>query len=612
MPLTELKKWATTVYMPKAVADLAQVPAASATIDVYKRGATVSVASGSIAGSGGTATISVYDIGSIVVNDDVYVGTDATKVLRVTLINSAVSINVRNDTASAFSLAKYDRLVPFTVRPTLYNDVTATDTKAGSPTVLTDANGFVEFFTAERYFDYKVTKTGLTTILYEDEESGQSRSRKQAYDVRDFVPFINAVGASDLGLTAAIATVPEGSVIYLPGGQYNAPTAAGWTISKALTLEGDSTDNAAANTNPTVLLPYNGHFDSNGITINVSDVHLKNLYVGNLAPLATTSTIGGDGIRIGSAALTPQHVALSNVVLRYNGRHGLNVASSAAFDELPAFETQGAFFGCDVLQLKDVNAYGNRGTGFRISGAASLQLTSCWAIGNRQAGIRFVVCPASTMASCATQDNGIDLPNDVWRGQVEIRTSHTVCVTGLNCEDFQLNTNKRALIVENSQAFTLVSGQFVNGTEIAGTTAISWHSGSRGGAILGWMIARVTTALVVNAGNENTGNFFSLPYNISIPSATCPGTITIPSELNSVANSSGGNFSLLPRTDQTGGQAGVSYIGAIQLPMIDGTGAYTSTLKPALFIFDGSAAAIAAKTSIKYYDGVGWRTLTAT
>jgi hypothetical protein len=82
----------------------------------------------------------------------------------------------------------------------------------------------------------------------------------------------------------------------------------------------------------------------------------------------------------------------------------------------------------------------------------------------------------------------------------------------------------------------------------------------------------------------------------------------IPAETSNVASSSGGNFALLPRTDYNGGVDGMSYIGAIQLPMIAGTAAYTGTLKEGLVIWD-STAAVTAK--LKYYDGAAWRIVTA-
>jgi hypothetical protein len=107
------------------------------------------------------------------------------------------------------------------------------------------------------------------------------------------------------------------------------------------------------------------------------------------------------------------------------------------------------------------------------------------------------------------------------------------------------------------------------------------------------------------AGDNCSGNVI-LPQTMGSADATSRGLTIVPAQASNVANSSGGNYSFLPLGD--GDETGANFSAVIQLPMVNGTGAYTGTLKEGLLLWDSSAAVTA---KLKYYDGAAWRTITA-
>lgn len=605
MPLTELRKWSTTVYKSKSGTDTTQIPAVGAAITVYRRGATVSTGPVVIDGDGGEAEVFVYDIGAMVVGQQVTVGT-SNKAMYVTIINSATSVTLSNLNVLAITVTAGDRLVIRALTDDgdflgmkLYQDVTGTTVwNRGVPGfVISNTNGFVEFYTTERFFDYIVTGTGLTTTLYRDEESGQSRSRRDFYNVLDYID-----------VATAIADVPAGATLFFPAGTYTAPTAAGWTISKALTLLGDGEPYVYADaTIGTIFRPWTAHQNSTVFTITGDNVIFRNFLVGNASAPASTGT--GDGIRIGSASRGAHAATLENLNVINMGRHGLNTNGDALWDVAIGSESGSpTYYACDKLVVNNCDFNGNRGAGLRIAWAANAALNTVWSVGNRLGGFSFANSPGTTLISSGVQDNGLDTPVATWRAQIDMRSCPMSGISGFNCEQFELNSNKNGLAIHNCQGFFVNGADFNCATEVAGTLAISIIGNSRGVHISGWAVAKVAQSINIAAGDKNSGNFIQAPSVIAAPSVTCPATMVIPAETSSVASSSGGNFALLPRTDYNGGIDGMSYIGAIQLPMINGTGAYTGTLKEGLLIWDSSAIGTA---KLKYYNGTTWSTVTA-
>jgi hypothetical protein len=422
------------------------------------------------------------------------------------------------------------------------------------------------------------------------------------------VGWINAGNYATLQL--AIDATPSGGTLFVPPGVYEAPDTSGWNLDKAITIIGSGRGSISDGTVATIFRPYNdatnGTKNSTVFVIDgsFSGTTLSNFIISAASQPAATGI--GDGIRIGSASASQNNIIMNNLSVYYMGRHGINAAGDGAFNAPAGSEASQSLDSVDQLQMTNVNCFLNRGCGMRIHGATDVVAANCWCSQNRLEGFRFAYSSQVHLGGCSTQDNGDDLASTTSRGQAVFSFAHKSSVISMNCEQFELNTNKNALVIETCFGFFVSGCDFGNPTEVAGTTGINVKSNSRGVSIVGNTVYQVAASVTVAATDNCTGNFIQAPSDRANPSATCPATFTVPAQLNTVGSHSGGNIAFVPLTDQTGGQAGVSSIGAIQLPLVDGTAAFTSAVKAGLVMFDGSAAAIAAKRSIKYYDGTAW------
>src|SRR3990172_10193698 len=92
MPQLEIRKFSTTIYKDKSANDAAQIPAGSATIAVYKQGASVSATATVLATD---TTVSVRNIGRLVAADNLQLGTDDTKTMTVVSITNDTTVVLR-------------------------------------------------------------------------------------------------------------------------------------------------------------------------------------------------------------------------------------------------------------------------------------------------------------------------------------------------------------------------------------------------------------------------------------------------------------------------------------------------------------------------------------
>ena len=225
-----LRKFSTTFYKDKVSGtDIAQVPASSASVKVYKQGATVT--SGNTVTVGGIS-LTVRSVGRILSGDTVQLGTDASKQMTVDSITSDTVIVIHSTIGSSIVVNAGDRLVPYSNLPTIYSESTGVANIANPAT--TSSTGYVEFYAPEARFDTIVSGSGLTDTLYKDNESGWLRGGTAWINVKDYATFQAAVDA--------VSSYVGGTKVFVPLGNYSqntTPAFNGITISKQMILEGE-------------------------------------------------------------------------------------------------------------------------------------------------------------------------------------------------------------------------------------------------------------------------------------------------------------------------------------------------------------------------------------
>jgi hypothetical protein len=571
MPLTELKRWSTTVTKDKSASDSAQIPGGSLTIDAYDQGASVSAAQ-TITAGGGTAAVSVYDIGELAVNSTVQVGTDSAKNLTVTVITNGTTITCRNDGVSSIVLAQYDRLVITSSRPVLYRDVTGTASLSASGQTTTNSRGFVEFYISNRFFDYIITD-GSSLTLVKDEESGQTRLRRHTYNVKDFPT-----------VALALSSIPAGARLYCPAdeGPYVAPDANGWTISKAVEIFSDQgvtedkgfkyfNSAAAANTNDVI-------FTING---GLSDIYLHDVSLSNNS--GTPAAGGtGDAIRFSAGTITT-NVFFERVNIFYAGRSGIRFTGAAYIVK---------------FSMRDSRIYGCRGDGAYLNLANQATLTGNTFTVNKGAGLRYIDSDSGVFISgCDFANNGDDLTGTDFDGQLVIENCHGVSVMGNNIEDFSATTVKNGIVVNAGDSVVIGGNQFDIPSAVSGTRSIQLYNTARNCTVLSNAHSLVDIAVNMNATTETGCVIF--PQHAKATAANGECALSIPADTKSI----------LFVTDQTEGTGvnnnktvGIGFPGLAGV----GTGEVgTTALRAGLLVFDTTA------NKFKFYTGAAWETITS-
>ena len=300
MAITSLKKWSATALKAYSAADNKQIPAGSATLNVYRQGASVS-GGVTIAGNGGFAFVSVYNTGALQVNDSLKLNTLASSNLTVTELTDAVTIGVRNDGPDDIAIQQYDRLVITSRRPKLYRESTGTAVVPGggiSGKITLDAQGGATFYSSVNVFDYIVSGTGITTTLVKDEESGAFTP--DWVNVTNYATFQEAIDA----LPA------QGGTVYVPAGYYDrttVPAVVPMTISKRVHLLGSTPAQIAQDGG--TFLSYRTHatedLSSNLITIS-----------GHSADFTLIENIGFEGADSAGSGVGVFFEAVSDLTIR--------------------------------------------------------------------------------------------------------------------------------------------------------------------------------------------------------------------------------------------------------------------------------------------------------
>jgi len=171
-----LKRFEIRVLKNRALNDPAQVPAAGATIKFHKQGATVRVGV-EVPDSSGleepiVVPVSVYHIGTVVVEDELQHGAKEAQILKIYSVDPvALTVSVFNDSGDAIVLDRGDRLICrttetsaplFLLDPSGMYDATSF--------TLTDDQGRAGGYVRALRFDYTVTGPGLIPAAYPDAE----------------------------------------------------------------------------------------------------------------------------------------------------------------------------------------------------------------------------------------------------------------------------------------------------------------------------------------------------------------------------------------------------------------------------------------------------------
>jgi hypothetical protein len=528
-----LRKFSTTFLMSTSATDARQTPAYSATVEVYRQGGKV-VSDTTVLFTAPT-TINLRGVGAIEVGDTLQAGTDTTRQMTVNAVTSETAITATAVGIANVALLTNERLVVVGATvPTLYNNAFETGSALANP-LTSDSQGYVEFYTADSPFDLIVRRTGMSPEVYEDMESGEISTV-----VEVGLSFDNVLNYADTA--TALSEVASGTQLYFPSasGPYTPPSAAGWTITKPMTIFSDGpsvpenkcfmyfNSSGAANKNSTVF------------TISptaVRDVEFRDIVISNAAGIPATGGTG-DAIRfIGAGSLTS--VRITNCWLLYAGRSGFFSGNDAATANLVGLNLKGTraqscgghgifvyaghLISMDSTSSAVVNGgqgamFLSCGNGIDISGS-DFELN----------GLRLAGTGAGTMAaSTMPQDYGVG-----YNAQLHFSSCNGVSVRGCNIEHTasQNPTHAKIGITLNSCKGGVVGGNTItNGSSVAATVGIKLIGGTQCATILSNSVSYHAASVQIDDPATDTGNVI-FPQHV-IGDATGPGTILIPAGAN--------------------------------------------------------------------------------
>lgn len=299
-----LRKFSRTFFKDASVSDTGQVVAGSATVTVYRQGATVS--DGIITVTTSPTVINVYDSGRVIVGDTLQAGTDTSKQMVVTAV-SAQTITAQSTVGGSFALTVGNRLIPYGSLPTLYSESTGVTTTA-NPTS-TNSRGLAEFYVREMMVDVILSGSGLTTTLYQNEDTGVIHRA----NVRDYGATGDGSTDDTAAIALALASVPTtGGDVYFPPGTYR--------ISSSLTPQSKTCihgDGAAS-----LITDITGNMNMIDIT-NVDDIVITNIGLQGF----TVFSIGSRGA-IYSGNGGSERVRIQNVYITGAGTCGISLEDS--------------------------------------------------------------------------------------------------------------------------------------------------------------------------------------------------------------------------------------------------------------------------------------------
>lgn len=362
---------------------------------------------------------------------------------------------------------------------------------------------------------------------------------------------------------AAYDAAPAGGRIYCPNslGQFIPPTAAGWTIDKAIEVFGDGLGSSAT------LAQGFGYFDAGGATGTKNSVVFNltenaRFYLHDIViypPSGQPASGGtGDAIRFAPAsAPTPMvNLIIERCFILYAGRSGLRIGDGTQY----AVHTS----------VRDTTIYGCRDVGvyFNLSNIINLDTvvstTNRGEVLNYASCFYFEGCSDVSMRACTAEVAGQGLSNADYSGYVHLSSVHSGNIQ-CHIEDAGEAAIKNGIVINSSKGIN-VAGTTISFPAAAGSKAITLLNGAIGNFIGANEINFVEYAVKVDSAAADYGNVI-MPQMVLNSNATAPGKITLPANHR--------NFALI--TNITAGVADNKGVG-ILLPCMSSAAAVDSSL----------------------------------
>lgn len=355
-------------------------------------------------------------------------------------------------------------------------------------------------------------------------DGGWGAAMNANLDRLDAVSAVTCLPGEDL--QAAIDATPAGGALQLAAGSYVAPTAAGWLVTRPITIRGAGVGGADADVWGTTLRPYLGDTGTPGANnkcltfTNTGGVYLKDLCIANMSPPSTLGS--GHGIYVTNAtnSVAVSDVYISRVQVHNMGGFGILIDGG---DGTPDTSV-------NALRFDTVDVASCRASGVKAIYCTAPTFVNLYSHSNYLIGLHLSVCGLPRIIASYFEANGTSATDDTQEPQVRLDTSNGGEIVGCGFEGFQGGTNKIGLLLNNCYATSVSGCNFQNGTSVAGTVGIRMSAGSGdlcGGIKIGPNIySRVQLAVL--GDTSKVEGIFVEQQTIAVRDGTCPGEISIP------------------------------------------------------------------------------------
>lgn len=379
---TTLSRFGTTYYKNAGVNDTRQAPIPNATVNVYKQGCTVqSIATVTTSAAGVSVTVNAA--GRVALADIVQQNVDSTKTMEVVEITSDTSIKLKSLIGQSIALSVGDRLVITSNQPTLYSE--SSGSSAAANPITADANGNVEFYSKEAFFDVIVTGSGVTPTLYPNSQSGIP---VYSANVKHYGAIGNASADDTAAFVAALRALPTtGGKLIVPDGRYYITQTI--VLDKIITMEGTNHRVVEGGTPPCEIIK-GAAMTTNALTVTAAACTIRDISFQGEAGNS------GPGIVIEAG-----RVGLYNVCVFDMGGNGINVGGDGA--------GSGFSGNVNLWRMDRVTSRSNGGHGVYMraingANAGCATLLSCQE--NSLAGLYIAEGNVNTFVGTHTEDNG--------------------------------------------------------------------------------------------------------------------------------------------------------------------------------------------------------------
>ena len=402
------------------------------------------------------------------------------------------------------------------------------------------------------------------------------------------------------GLQAAIDATPAGGILNLPTGEYVAPAAAGWLISKRISIRGAGIGSADDTSSAwgTILRPYHGDTDTPDpdarvfTILQTGGVYISDLTIANMVPPNTASSNDSMGCGIlvdnsdNKAAINS--VTISRVAVHNVGGWGIRVdGGDGSIDR-----------SVNNLRLEDIDLASNKQGGLNVRWCAAPSFTDVYSHDNGIYGMWLEASSLSRVISCYFENNGEDATDATYQAQVRADGAHSTTFLGCGFEQFYRGTNKTGLTLNNCYGVTVTGCSFSNWDTALTTCSIRMVANTRGTVIGPNTHSYVNYAVRAAESDGIEGTIVEQQILLHRTAGNpCPGEVAIPTAANSF------NFTY-GRASNDGGYK----IRGLRLPAltgIDGDTKDAAAYSKAFLMFDD------VDKRFKYYDGNLWMTMKA-